>query len=69
LATDVFHTRIFCLTHPSDRDEYEAIKQDVEVDGGKRYRVLSQVGSWTREGDYMVALEYIEIGSQAPERY
>jgi len=69
LAADAFRTRVFCLTHPSDRADYEEIKQDVEVDGGRRFRVLSQAGSWTRDGDYMVALEYIEIGSEAPERF
>ena len=67
--SDVFHVRVFCLTHPSDRQEYEEIRQDTEVDGGRKYRVLAQAGSWTRDGDYMVALEYVEIGDAAPERY
>jgi hypothetical protein len=67
--SDAFRVRVFCLTHPSDRGEYEEIKQDAEVDGGKRFRVLSQVGSWTRDGDYMVAMEYVELSGQEPERY
>lgn len=69
MSDDAFRVRVFCLTHPSDREEYEDIKQDVEVNGGKRFRVLTQAGSWTRDGDYLVALEYVELGGTAPERY
>jgi hypothetical protein len=68
---DTFHVRVFCLTHPSDRQDFEEIRQDVEVDGGRRFRVLKETSSWTRDGDLMMALEYVELDDKAvaEERY
>ena len=55
-----FHTKVFCVTREDDRGEYEDIKQAALVDDDGRYEILSEEGYWTRDGDRMISMSWIE---------
>lgn len=66
---DRLKTRVFKMDNPVDVDEYEVIKQDVVVDGGKKYSIVSEHRNWDKTGVLSVALEYVERDTSATERY
>ena len=66
-----FQTRVFCVTRADDRQEYEEIKQAALVDDDGRYEILDEEGYWTRDGDRMVSMSWIENDNpgEQEERY
>ena len=56
----LFQIRIFCISNESDRTTYEMIKQS-SIDDDGRYNILEEEGYWTKEGDRMITLKYMEI--------
>lgn len=66
-----FRTNVFCITREDDKAEFEAIKQAALIDDDGRYEILSEEGYWTRDGDRMVSLAWIENENpdEQEERY
>ena len=66
-----FQTLILYLTNDSDRERYESIVQSAKVDGSGRYKIVDEEGHWTKEGDRVVALKFIEYDDpeEKPDRY
>jgi hypothetical protein len=54
------HIRVLRMDNSQDVDFYETVKQDVLVDGGKRYEVHRENHNWDKTGVMSVFLEYIE---------
>lgn len=65
-----FRVRIFCLSNNGDVEDFQDIHQSV-LDGDGRYEIMEEDGYWTKEGDRMVVLKYLELdgGDGAEERY
>jgi len=57
------------MDNPVDVTDFEAIKQDVVVDGGKKFSIVAERHNWDKTGVLSVALEYIERDTSASERY
>ena len=65
-----FRIRTFCVTHVEQATEYEELMSGSEEHGGKEIRVLNTARSWTKDGDYMVCVEYLELDeAERTERY
>ena len=66
---DRLQIRVFKMDNPDDVVDYEAIKQDVVCDGGKKYSIVTEHRNWDKTGALSVALEYVERDTSAAERY
>jgi hypothetical protein len=62
-----FHYVEFCLSDDDGRAAYEALMQAMKVDEPSNYELVSETGTWTKDGQHMVSITYIE--SEPGERY
>lgn len=65
-----FRIRVFCVTHVEQATEYEELLAGSEEYGGAKIRLLNTSRSWTKDGDHMICVEYLELDeSERRERY
>lgn len=65
-----FRLAIYSMSRADDASEYEGIAQS-HRDGDGRYEILEESSHWTKEGELMIALKYLELedAGDPPERY
>jgi hypothetical protein len=68
----VFHYRDFNLSTPDEQVAYERLMQAARVDRPQDFEIIAEAGTWTKAGEHMVAVSYVENepedGAEA-ERY
>jgi len=62
-----FHYVEFCLSDAEGREGYETLMQAMKVDEPSLYELISETGTWTKDGQRMVSISYIV--SEPGERY
>ena len=62
-----FHSSEFCVSHDCGREGYEELMQRALVDTPDRVEIVHKSEGWTKEGDHMISVEYIEDERQ--EKY
>ena len=61
--------RYACFTLPGDSDEYERLMQLILIDDPGHHRIVYESGGWTKTGDHIVDVSYIEETDEESERY
>jgi len=57
-VTSRFRYQLFIL--PVDSEAYEALMQQMLVDDKDHFEIVSENSHWTKEGEHMVAVSYLE---------
>jgi hypothetical protein len=65
--TSSFRYRLFTL--PFDSEAYEALMQQILVDDKERFQLVSENSHWTKEGEHMVAVSYLEKEESEQDLY
>lgn len=55
-----FHYRNFNLSMPDEQVAYEQLMQAAKVDRPQDFEIVSEASSWTKAGEHMFALTYVE---------
>lgn len=63
-----FRYRCFDLSSPDDHAAYEQLMQRLWVDEHGTY-LISESDHWTKTGEHVVGVRYLEEDAPGPERY
>lgn len=55
-----YHYAEFCISHDCGREAYELFMQQAIVDEPGRFDVINKTQGWTKDGEHMVGVEYVE---------